>query len=526
MSQTTGVQSLPAGPSAIRAWLLVFLATVLLYALTANRTVQWQDSGWQQLRIYSDRIDHPFGLALVHPVQFHLGRLAMRILPVEPALAITLVSSCAAAIAVANLFVLGWRLTNRVDCAALPAAMLALSHTFWQHATHTESYAITSALLTTEWLVLRAFSATGRPAWLVGLFLVNGLGVANHLLSGLATPVNGLVLLAAVRQRRAPAWALSACVAAWLVGSLPYSYLVAARWVETGELLATVKSALVGEFSDGVLSTRLSAFWAAFNAGIVALNFPNPMLPLAAYGLWASRRWLTVELRRVWTAELIIFGVFVFRYGVLDQYLFFFPVYLLATIFAGLGLADALQRLSDRARRFLLTAALALTVTTPAVYGVAYWVAKRGDLLASRMPQRPYRDGYRAFILPWGIGERHADQLNAAAFELAGSDGLVFIVDGMARFALRYHQLRGRGSEDVTLLVSAPPSQPENVARQLELLRMTRLQGRPVVLIPRDRRRPEPAVPGATWQPTGELYVLELDEAESSAPTATQPVNP
>lgn len=63
---------------------------------------QWQDSGWQRCRIVTGQIDHQRGLALVHPVQYYLGRLAIRRPGIEPALAITWVSSIAGAVAVAN----------------------------------------------------------------------------------------------------------------------------------------------------------------------------------------------------------------------------------------------------------------------------------------------------------------------------------------------------------------------------------------------------------------------------------------
>ena len=148
----------PAVPGALGAgglWLLVFVAALALYVLTANRGVQWQDSGWQQYRIVTGQIGHPYGLALTHPLQFLLGWLAIRALPMlEPAFAITLVSALAGAVAVAGVAALVRLLTGRVGPAVLAAVALLFAHTFWRHATITESYTIVAALLTLEWLCI------------------------------------------------------------------------------------------------------------------------------------------------------------------------------------------------------------------------------------------------------------------------------------------------------------------------------------------------------------------------------------
>ncbi|HQE44706.1 MAG TPA: hypothetical protein PLM77_16070, partial [Phycisphaerae bacterium] len=85
-------------------WILVFVSALALYALTANRGVQWQDSGDIALRIYRGDLTNPLGLALVHALHFWLGRFALAVSNVEPVFAITLVSAVAAAMAVANLF--------------------------------------------------------------------------------------------------------------------------------------------------------------------------------------------------------------------------------------------------------------------------------------------------------------------------------------------------------------------------------------------------------------------------------------
>lgn len=42
----------------VRVWLITFLIAFALYALTANKGPQWQDSGEQQIRMMEGRIEH------------------------------------------------------------------------------------------------------------------------------------------------------------------------------------------------------------------------------------------------------------------------------------------------------------------------------------------------------------------------------------------------------------------------------------------------------------------------------------
>ena len=83
-------------------WLAVLVVCLVLYCLTANRGAQWQDSGSHILRAVTGELIHPLGLALSHPLHHYLARLATLAPGLDPCLAITLISSLAAAVAVAN----------------------------------------------------------------------------------------------------------------------------------------------------------------------------------------------------------------------------------------------------------------------------------------------------------------------------------------------------------------------------------------------------------------------------------------
>lgn len=490
----------PACSGLRRLWPAAFLAALALYGATASRSPQWQDSGWQQVRILSSQIEHPLGLALTHPLQFWLGRTALHLLPLEPAFAITLVSSLAAALAVANTAGIIFLLTRRASAALLAGGALMLSHTLWQHATHTESYALVAALLTTEWLCLAAYSVTRRPWLLVALATANGLGLANHLLAALATPVDVVILLLAVRQARLTPRLFGLAAAAWLLASAPFTGLIVQTTLSTGDLTGTLRSAFFGNFAPNVLNIHLNGRMIALTFSYLAYNFPGLIVPLAIYGL--TRRSPTLGgFTRPLKWLLLIYLVFVARYSITDQYTFFIPVYLLLAISAGLGIA-ALPSTAPRAWRVLLPILIVTSFWQPLLYaGTAALLARR-SAFASFVRNKPYRDGYQALFVPWGAGKDYAEKLNAEALRLAGDRGVILVEDTMMVFSLDYARLLGRIPAAVEI------RQFHYTPAEHRALLALLSAAQPVVLVPRDRDRPPPPPPGTSWRRDNDLYVL------------------
>ncbi len=509
MDQPLPVQSpLVVGPpTAEHAWVrwaVVFIFSLALYAATASRGVQWQDSGSRILRVYTGDLYGSLGLALSHPLHFWIARGAVAISPLEPDLTVTLLSGLAAALAVANVFGCVRSLTGRSGPALFAAASLALANTFWQLATLAETYTLTSALLAAECWCLVLYLRARRPGWLAAAMFCNGLGLANHLLAVLTLPV-----LVAVAFWRPPVprwrWWLSAKLA-WLVGSLPYTGLVAHQILVTGDLRGTVRSALFGTaYAGNVLNTSISVGLLAVSLGFVALNFPNLFLPAAAVGLVRGRRAVAVR-DAFWPllAALVIHAGFVLRYNIKDQQTFFLPMYTLLAMFAGLGAAQAAHW---AARRWLLPAAVVLLAATPGIYALFIQQARTHDLLAGRTRNRPYRDDYTYLFAPWSIAERSAERMATHALELAGPDGLIVMEDRMGAFAVRYKAARA-DLKGVSILDLPRMKTSRAITHWLTA------QGWPqrrsaVVLVPTDTQRVEvPAPEGWSWQAAGELRML------------------
>ena len=494
-------------PTVWALWLGVFAGGLVLYVATADRGVQWQDSGWQQLRIVTGVIEHPLGLALTHPLQYYLGRAAVRVLPVEPAFAITLVSCLAGAIAVANLGATILTVTRRIFAAVVAAVAFALSHTFWQHATHTESYAIVAVLLTGEWLCLARYATTMRGRFLVILALLNGLGVANHPLAGLATPVDVAIIITAIRGGRLPGRSVIAAALLWIAGTLPYSILVVATVLRTGDFAGTLRSALFSNYASDVLNVHISLRGLALAAGYAVYNFPGLTIPLALYGV-LRRLDVPRVFGRALRWELLLYTLFVVRYSITDQYTFFFPVYALLALFCGIALARIVSQPPSAPRRLILGLAALTAVWTPLVYVTAESVLSARHLFASMVGHKPYRDGYRALFVPWGVGQDAAARVNEQAYRLAGSNGLILFEDTMVGVALQYPQAIGKAPSGVTVMPVEAEAPPEVVARTRALLESCYATGRPVVLVPRDRDRPVTCVPEARWKRDGDLYIL------------------
>jgi hypothetical protein len=369
-------------------WLACFVVALALYAATANRGPQWQDSGDHILRVVTGESGNPLGLALIHPLHHWLCRFAAALNLLEPAFAVTLVSALAAAFAVANVYGCVLTLTSDRLVAAFAAISLAIANTFWKLATVTEVNTLTAALLSAECWCLIAFiksrpidnrqptidnlpswlrggacpGRAGVPSWLrfaspscfsafLGMFLFNGLGLANHNLALLTTPLLAVVALIALRNRWVSARQLSLAAAVWSIGSLPYTGLVLSEAIRSGDLPATIQSALFGNINKkDVLSASISGSRLLMNVAFISLNFPNLLLPAAVFGFFAARRIGVAPLaRRALLAALILHALFALRYPVADQHYFFLPMYVLLVIFGGVGFA-AWRALADLSR--------------------------------------------------------------------------------------------------------------------------------------------------------------------------------
>jgi hypothetical protein len=510
-------------------WLLMFLASAVLYAATASRGAQWQDSGEFILRIINGDLFGRLGLALSHPLHHWLGRGAIVPGLLEPAFSVTLISSLSAALAVANVFGCVRTLTGSASAAFFAAISLALANTFWKLATIAEVYTLSAALFTAECWCLAVYARRGSRWAIWGMCLMNGLGLANHLQALLTLPMLALVILHGVFSKRLKTGALLIGFWLWLLGSLPYTGLVLGQIVHGDDPVETLRSALFGAgYAEAVLSTGINKRMILTDVGFPLLNFPNLLIPAAAYGLLRSRRvgvpvlaWLALA------AGLVIHAVFALRYNVVDQHTFFLPMYTLLAIFGGIGAAAVQRWPSGWRRETLSAAAILLLAATPLLNMAAAATARRMQLLNrfGFAHRKPYRDDYTYLLIPWSVVDRSAERMSREAVELAGPDGLVIVEDSMAFFAIEYSRLRaGMSSLRVKQAPMVDPDKrpaplPTDLADEARSLSAS---GHPVGLVPLDRTCPAFTPPLGQWERRGDLYVLVRPRTAPSTLPATE----
>jgi len=481
-------------------WCVLFVATLLLYAATANRGAQWQDSGEHIWRIVSGQVLNTRGLALSHPLHYYLGRLAIAPGLLAPAFAITLISAVAGALAVANTYGCTLTLTRRPAAAAFAACSLAVAHTVWQLATITETYTLGIALLSGELWAMLLLARTGQARFMVLMLLCNGLGIANHMQAALTTPVVIAVAWHAWSHKKIAPKHVCLGVMLWLIGTLPYSVLVVQQMVQSGDVIATLSSALFGRtYGPAVLNAAPTSRNLAVTLGFVALNFPSLLVPLAVVGLrgvWRDRH--STFTNRALLAALLIHALFAVRYKVVDQHTFFLPTYTLLCILGGAGMASVLHTAKHTTRRWVVAATVSLLFTTPLVYLAAPAVAKQLDLLKNIERHKPYRDDYVYLFTPWSIVETSAEQMSREAVDFAGEHGVIIVEDSMALPAVRYQQRRCH-RDGIEIIVTT------NATRITDLGN----PDRPIVLVPFDRDLPSIPSVERTWQRAGDLYTSD-----------------
>ena len=431
-------------------YLAVLAGFSLLYAFTTQTTVAWQDSGFFQWRALHFDPRGEFGLALAHPLLIVAGKF-FSMIPLGPLVwRINLASALPAAAAVANITLLvRWLAPQPRWAAWIAGSTYGVAHTVWWLATIAESQSLHVALFTGG--LLAAVAILRSPGWVAALLLglLSGLAVTAHDLALLALPAWGLLVLGLCIRRKLAWYGLAAFVVGWAIGATALLVLVFEMAQQVG-LPAAVQSALFGDRWRGdVLGGSGKAVVMGF--GYVLYNLPNLALPMAAVGL--ARAWRIVPRALAWVLAYLLAAYFLFaiRYTVVDQFMFFLPLYAMVAVFAGLGLAHLGQAPS---RRWLGVTAAAMLLATVALYAVAPSIWQGAKLPLPGRKDLAFRDAGRYWLTPWKQDENSADEFARAALARLPEDSIV-IADTTSYIPLEW--VRSQSHSPVRVWLGATP---------------------------------------------------------------------
>jgi hypothetical protein len=424
--------------SVLTRYLVVLAGAGVLYVFTCAPSVLWQDSGLFVYRIWHNDIQGNLGLALSHPLYIIIG-IAVKHIPLgDLAWRINLISVVFGAATIANLFLLIWMWFGRVWPALIGTVTLAVSWTFWQQAVIAEVYTPYTALLSAELIMLLRYTQTRRPGYLYLLGLFNGLGIAVHMWAVFGFACYTVLLAVLLVRKQVILKHLGVTAALWVIGALPYEYLIIRNIILTGDVQATLFSAVFGNmWYERVLNVSISLRIVFENVIFILLNFPTPNFVFFFVGLWTLRKkGPSRSFSNIVLALLILHFLFAFRYTVPDRYVFFLPFYCFAAMLIGLGADVILRRYSHKVLVLIMVAFVLLPIP---IYYITPGVARKMYKPLGQRRQRPYRDEYDYFLQPWKTGYKGAERFAKEALDMVEKDAIIY-ADTTTVHALLYMQ--------------------------------------------------------------------------------------
>lgn len=432
-------------------WFVVASAGFLLYALTAQQGVGWQDSGMLQFRIVTGDYSGNLGLALSHPLYIAIARLFLLLPFGSEWLRLSMCSGAGMAVTLANVAILGWMLTGRNWIGIITAGMLAVMHTPWWLSTITEVYTWNTALFSAELIAL--ILCLRRPSlYKVGaLFLITGFNISVHNLALLSLPVYGIVVLILMGRRSLPPAALAIACAACLCGAAPLAWLVLQEALQTGDIQAAVASMLFSRYAGQVFNASVSWNLMGVNTALSSLNFLHAGWFLGIVG-WIQMR-TTIGKQITWPlfALLGLHGIFFLRYSVPDQFTFILPSLVLFSLGIAVGI-DALSRRTAAWMNAVVAGCLLSIAVMPLTYAVLPVALNKLNISVSRERVLPFRDEMRYWIVPWKHTEDSAERFARAALSEAAPDGII-VCDSTSYYPLMLMRGRMQGGDRVDLEV-------------------------------------------------------------------------
>lgn len=173
----TRLQSRPLAPLDLALVAGLFLASAVLYALTAARTVTGEDAGELLAAAHGFGVPHPPG----YPLWLCLSWAVDHLLPWGTvAWRVSLVSALPSAAANALLLAVGLKTLRHRLAAVTAAALFGVSRTHWTQAVIPEVYGLNTCFLAAQILLLVRLAERPTSGRLLALAAISGLSATNH----------------------------------------------------------------------------------------------------------------------------------------------------------------------------------------------------------------------------------------------------------------------------------------------------------------------------------------------------------
>jgi hypothetical protein len=134
----------------VARYTLILFVALVLYGVSCAPGAVWQDSGLIQYRVWHNDVEGFAGLAISHPLYYILA-IGAKCVPIgEFGHRVNLVSAVAAAVAVANLYLLVRLWLGRFPGGHCRRDAGRLAHAWW-YASIAETYTLWAALFLASW---------------------------------------------------------------------------------------------------------------------------------------------------------------------------------------------------------------------------------------------------------------------------------------------------------------------------------------------------------------------------------------
>jgi len=415
------IKGMKATPHYIQ-WSLIFIFVLALYTVTLAPDLTWQDQGEYQVHVAHCILNRPGDVVRVHPLYIitahYLGRLGL----FNYAYAANLVSAIFTAVTVANIYLLLFRLVDRIWPAVLAALTFALAHSVWFLGVQAQTYGMANAAMTTGLLFALAYQKSQKAEYLLWMGFAFGLGISVHLMSQIAFAVIMVWLLTGCIRKRVSIWAFPAVVLFWTAGACLLWMAMALEYHRSGDWAATLQSTIWGKWGAAVFNLGDLPRLIKRSAQFFVLNFPTPLVLLAVPGIiFSFTRFNNIVMARLLLSLTIIYGLFALRYDIPNQNNFFLPMYLFVSIYIGLGFAYTFRR--QLIFWGMVTAVLLLSI--PPAYVVISNYASEESLDLGTNRHIPYRDEYAYYLLPWQHQQTGPRRFAEATLKSAPQDAVI-----------------------------------------------------------------------------------------------------